>query len=109
MDLYNIAQGWTKQTISLPGGNTLGGNNVVTVGSKVYVTIGPKSQATNEVYSWDGNEEGSWQPIANMRNTRNMLGLCMATDGIENIWVIGGCTPSFGCDLMEQYKISTNE
>ena len=109
MDLDNIAQGWTKQTTSLPGGNTLGGNNVVTVGSKVYVTIGPKSQATNEVYSWDGNEEGSWQPIANMRNTRNMLGLCMATDGIENIWVIGGCTPSFGCDLMEQYKISTNE
>ncbi len=79
----------------------------VVIGNTAYICTGTYA-ARKTLISWTYGGP-AWTPLAEMNIARDW-GHGIVTDGISNIWVIGGCDPDdcWPDGFIEQYSVETN-
>ncbi len=102
--ISNVESGWTREQAE-PTYDVLFTQAVV-IGNTVYICAG-RALSTITVISWTYGEP-AWTPVANMNVARWRHGT--VTDGISNIWVVGGCDPDdcWPDGFIEHYNVADN-
>ncbi len=88
LDLSDVDSIWQREQVE----PTHGANYVqaIVIGNTVYICAGHLSARTKTVTSWTYGDP-AWTREADMNIARRFHGT--VTDGISNIWVVGGCNP----------------
>ncbi len=105
LDLSNVDSGWIREQAE-PTHNVLDAQAVV-IRNTAYICAGSLFE-TKTVISWTYGQP-AWTPLAEMKIARsNNHGT--VTDGISNIWVVGGCDPDdcWPDGFIEHYNVTNN-
>ncbi len=105
LNLSNVQSGWMTEQAS-PYYDVWDAHAAV-IGNTVYICAGTP-EPTKTVMSWTHGEP-AWTPVADMNVARGSYHEAV-TDGISNIWVVGGCDPDY-CwpdGFIEHYNVTDN-
>ncbi len=105
LELPDVNSGWRREEVeSIHDVNYI---QVVVIGNTTYICAG-NWPGSKRVISWTYGEQ-AWTPVANMNIARyNSHGT--VTDGVSNIWVVGGCDPDdcWPDGFIEHYNVIAN-
>ncbi len=91
LDLTNSESGWKKEQAEPT--YHVRYNQAVVIGDTAYICAGYLYGRLKTVISWTYGET-AWTPVADMNIARSRWHGTV-TDGISNIWVVGGCHPYY--------------
>ena len=96
---------WTREPASPT--HDVSFTNAVVIGNTTYICAGTYYEKTKAVISWTYGQP-AWTPVADMNIARSTTHGTV-TDGVSNIWVVGGCDPDdcWPDGFIEHYSVIT--
>ncbi len=106
LEVNSMALTWTEEDIKLPY-SVSNPNVVVSVGDRVFI-VSRTNGYFRSLISWRPGSDEPWRSLSDMNIARYPPYLCTVSDGVDRIWVMGGCDNCTHHGFMEMYQISTD-